>query len=142
MDVDQDSRPVLVEERSDYSIRVAPSSANLAAERFQLGRLSHFSENPLLFALLPLIFINKCAFGCKVEVEVLRTLWRRPVPVLLGVAGQFLVMPLYAYCLSKLASLPKPLALGLVITCSAPGGGGGYLYSLLLGGDVTLAISM
>ncbi|KAJ8343911.1 hypothetical protein SKAU_G00312400 [Synaphobranchus kaupii] len=139
---DQDSRPVLVEERSDYSIRVSHDSNDPAAQQLQLGGLSHFSENPLLFALLPLIFINKCAFGCKVEVEVLRSLGRRPVPVLLGVAGQFLVMPLYAYCLSRLAFLPKALALGLVITCSAPGGGGGYLYSLLLGGDVTLAISM
>ncbi|XP_061078275.1 P3 protein-like [Conger conger] len=140
--MDPDSQPVLVEERLDYSIRVSPNSDDPAAERFQLGGLSHFSENPLLFALLPLIFINKCAFGCKVEVEVLRTLARRPVPLLLGAAGQFLVMPLYGYGLSRLASLPKPLALGLVITCSAPGGGGGYLYSLLLGGDVTLAISM
>ncbi|KAJ8416324.1 hypothetical protein AAFF_G00383460 [Aldrovandia affinis] len=142
LDRDQDSQPVLVEERADYSIRVSPGSSDPATQQVQSGGLSHFSENPLLFALLPLIFINKCAFGCKVDVEVLRALGRRPVPVLLGVAGQFLVMPVYAYCLSLLASLPKALALGLVITCSAPGGGGGYLYSLLLGGDVTLAISM
>ncbi|XP_064191617.1 P3 protein-like [Anguilla rostrata] len=142
LDMDQDSRPILVEERSDFSIRVSPGVNDPAAQLVQSGGLSHFSENPVLFALLPLIFINKCAFGCKVDVEVLRSLARRPAPVLLGVAGQFLVMPLYAYFLSWLVSLPQPLALGLVITCSAPGGGGGYLYSLLLGGDVTLAISM
>ncbi|KAM4619420.1 P3 protein [Polymixia lowei] len=142
LDLDQDSVPVLIEERTDYSIRVAPGSDDPATRLIQSGGLSHFSENPVLFALLPLIFINKCAFGCKVEVEVLRGLLKRPVPLLLGVAGQFLVMPLYAYCLSRLTLLPKPLSLGLVITCSAPGGGGGYLYSLLLGGDVTLAISM
>ncbi|XP_028441498.1 P3 protein [Perca flavescens] len=142
LDLDQDSVPVLVEERTDYSIRVAPGTDDPATRLVQSGGLSHFSENPVLFALLPLIFVNKCAFGCKVEVEVLRGLLRRPVPLLLGVLGQFLVMPLYAYCVSQLASLPKALSLGLVITCSAPGGGGGYLYSLLLGGDVTLAISM
>lgn len=142
LDLDRDSGPVLVEERTDYSIRVAPGSDDPATRLIQAGGLSHFSENPVLFALLPLIFVNKCAFGCKVEVEVLRGLLRSPVPLLLGVLGQFLVMPLYAYCVSRLASLPKALSLGLVITCSAPGGGGGYLYSLLLGGDVTLAISM
>ncbi|CDQ64513.1 unnamed protein product [Oncorhynchus mykiss] len=140
--LDQDSFPVVIEERTDYCIRVAPGRDDPAAGLIQSGVLSHFSENPVLFALLPLIFINKCAFGCKVEVEVLRGLLRKPVPLLLGVAGQFLVMPLYAYGLSRLGSLPKALSLGLVITCSAPGGGGGYLYSLLLGGDVTLAISM
>ncbi|XP_068595709.1 P3 protein [Brachionichthys hirsutus] len=144
LDLDQgrDSVPVLVEERMDYSIRVEPGGGDPAGCPAQPGGLSHFSENPVLFALLPLIFVNKCAFGCKVEVEVLRALLRRPAPLLLGVAGQFLVMPLYAYCVSRLASLPTALSLGLVITCSAPGGGGGYLYSLLLGGDVTLAISM
>jgi len=142
LDLDRDSEPVLIEERSDYSIRVAAGEDDPAARLLESGRLSHFSENPILFALLPLIFVNKCAFGCKVEVEVLLALLKRPVPLLLGVAGQFLIMPLYGYALSRLAALPKALSLGLVITCSAPGGGGGYLYSLLLGGDVTLAISM
>ncbi|XP_051545423.1 P3 protein [Myxocyprinus asiaticus] len=142
LDLDRDSEPVLIEERTDYSIRVASGGDDVAARLLESGGLSHFSENPVLFALLPLIFINKCAFGCKVEVDVLVGLLKRPMPLLLGVAGQFLIMPLYAYTLSRLASLPKALSLGLVITCSAPGGGGGYLYSLLLGGDVTLAISM
>uniref|UniRef100_A0A8B9GZY7 Solute carrier family 10 member 3 n=1 Tax=Astyanax mexicanus TaxID=7994 RepID=A0A8B9GZY7_ASTMX len=138
LEMGQNSELVLVEERSDYAIRVAPG----AFAPHQAGGLAHFSKNPILFALLPLIFVNKCAFGCKVEVEVLRGLLKRPVPLLLGVLGQFLVMPLYGYGAARLASLPKALSLGLVITCSAPGGGGGYLYSLLLGGDVTLAICM
>lgn len=142
LDMDQDSVPVLIEERTDYTINVAPSDDDPASRLIHSGGLSHFSENPVLFALLPVIFVNKCAFGCKVEVEVLRGLLKSPVPLLLGALGQFLVMPLYAYVVSQLVSLPKALSLGLVITCSAPGGGGGYLYSLLLGGDVTLAISM
>ncbi|XP_061628577.1 P3 protein [Phyllopteryx taeniolatus] len=142
LDLSQDSSPILIEERTDYCVVVAPGNDDPATQLIRSGGLSHFSENPVLFALLPLIFVNKCAFGCKVEVEVLKALLKSPVPLLLGVLGQFLVMPLYAYSMSRLASLPKALSLGLVITCSAPGGGGGYLYSLLLGGDVTLAISM
>ncbi|KAI5609666.1 P3 protein precursor, partial [Silurus asotus] len=137
LDLEHSSEPVLIEERRDYSIRVESGGDGDGSTQ-----LAHFSDNPVLFALLPLIFVNKCAFGCKVEVEVLRELLRRPVPLLLGITGQFLVMPMYGYAVSRLALLPKALALGLVITCSAPGGGGGYLYSLLLGGDVTLAICM
>nr|XP_033775922.1 P3 protein [Geotrypetes seraphini]XP_033775932.1 P3 protein [Geotrypetes seraphini]XP_033775943.1 P3 protein [Geotrypetes seraphini]XP_033775952.1 P3 protein [Geotrypetes seraphini]XP_033775962.1 P3 protein [Geotrypetes seraphini] len=133
----QEAQLVLLEERKDFRIRVSPVEEN---ENY-LG-LGHFSENPLLYVLLPLIFINKCAFGCKVELEVLRALPKQPQPLLLGVLGQFVVMPFYGYLLSLLLSLPRALALGLIISCSSPGGGGGYLYSLLLGGDVTLAISM
>ncbi|XP_067854164.1 P3 protein [Heptranchias perlo] len=126
-----------VEERNDYIIKVSPNDVVLG-----FTSLAHFSQNPVLYVLLPLIFINKCAFGCKVEIAVLRSLLKQPHPVILGVIGQFLLMPLYGYTLSKIFSLSKALSLGLIITCSAPGGGGGYLYSLLLGGDVTLAISM
>ncbi|KAM5221532.1 P3 protein [Ctenodactylus gundi] len=131
--------PMLIEERRDFCIKVAPAEdapATLSAT------LAHFSENPVLYMLLPLIFVNKCSFGCKVELKVLKGLLQSPQPVLLGLLGQFLVMPFYAFLMAKVFMLPKALALGLIITCSSPGGGGSYLFSLLLGGDVTLAISM
>uniref|UniRef100_A0A8C5PIN6 Solute carrier family 10 member 3 n=1 Tax=Leptobrachium leishanense TaxID=445787 RepID=A0A8C5PIN6_9ANUR len=128
----------LIDERDDFAIHVVPQDV----PDYTGSAAGHFSESPILYALLPLLFINKCAFGCKVDLEVLKGLMRRPHPVLLGIMGQFVLMPLYAYLLSLLLGLSQPLALGLVITCSSPGGGGGYLYSLLLGGDVTLAISM
>lgn len=131
--------PSLIEERRDFCIKVAPSEEPPTS----LGvGLLHFSENPVLYLLLPLIFINKCSFGCKVELQVLKGLLQSPQPVLLGLLGQFLVMPFYAYLMAKVFALPQALALGLIITCSSPGGGGSYLFSLLLGGDVTLAISM
>ncbi|KAM9180986.1 P3 protein [Dugong dugon] len=133
------AQPLLIEERSDFCIKVLPAEdapATLGAD------LAHFSENPILYLLLPLIFVNKCSFGCKVELEVLKGLLQSPQPMLLGLLGQFLVMPFYAFLMAKVFMLPKALALGLIITCSSPGGGGSYLFSLLLGGDVTLAISM
>ncbi|XP_055964720.1 P3 protein isoform X1 [Sorex fumeus] len=131
--------PRLIEERTDFFIKVSPAEDPAAA----LGTsVLHFSENPILYLLLPLIFVNKCSFGCKVELDVLRGLLQSPQPVLLGLLGQFLIMPFYAFLMAKAFMLPKALALGLIITCSSPGGGGSYLFSLFLGGDVTLAISM
>lgn len=131
--------PLLIEERKDFCIRVSPAEDIPSTLNPNLG---HFSENPILYLLLPLIFVNKCSFGCKVELEVLKELLQSPQPMLLGLLGQFLVMPFYAFLMAKVFMLPKALALGLIITCSSPGGGGSYLFSLLLGGDVTLAISM
>lgn len=131
--------PMLIEERRDFCIKVSPAQDTFTG---LTANLAHFSENPILYMLLPLIFVNKCSFGCKVELEVLKGLLQSPQPLLLGLLGQFLVMPLYAFLMAKVFMLPKALALGLIITCSSPGGGGSYLFSLLLGGDVTLAISM
>lgn len=135
----RETPPMLIEERRDFCIKVLPAEdapAPLGAD------LVHFSENPILYLLLPLIFVNKCSFGCKVELKVLKGFLQSPQPMLLGLLGQFLVMPFYAFLMAKVFMLPKALALGLIITCSSPGGGGSYLFSLLLGGDVTLAISM
>ncbi|XP_006900029.1 PREDICTED: P3 protein [Elephantulus edwardii] len=135
----QKTPPRLIEERRDFRVRVLPSeeaSPTLSSE------LAHFSDNPILYLLLPLLFVNKCSFGCKVELEVLKGLLQSPQPMLLGLLGQFLVMPFYAFLMAKVFMLPNALALGLIITCSSPGGGGSYLFSLLLGGDVTLAICM
>ncbi|XP_027991895.2 P3 protein isoform X3 [Eptesicus fuscus] len=131
--------PTLIEERKDFCIKVSPAEDAPAPVGTDLV---HFSENPILYLLLPLLFVNKCSFGCKVELEVLKGLLHSPQPMLLGLLGQFLVMPFYAFLMAKVFMLPQALALGLIITCSSPGGGGSYLFSLLLGGDVTLAISM
>lgn len=131
--------PMLIEERRDFCIKVSPAEDTTTTVG---ADLAHFSENPILYLLLPLIFVNKCSFGCKVELQVLKGFLQSPQPMLLGLLGQFLVMPFYAFLMAKVFMLPKALALGLIITCSSPGGGGSYLFSLLLGGDVTLAISM
>lgn len=58
------------------------------------------------------------------ELEVLKGLLQSPQPMLLGLLGQFLVMPFYAFLMAKVFMLPKALALGLILTCSSPGGGG------------------
>ncbi|XP_078541430.1 sodium/bile acid cotransporter 5-like, partial [Lissotriton helveticus] len=90
---------------------------------------------------LPVVLLNKCAFGCKTEPETLRGLWRKPLPVVLGAAIQFILMPFWGFLLTQVCQLPRALAFGFVLTCTCPGGGGGYLYALLLDRDITLAIS-
>lgn len=92
--------------------------------------------------LLSMIVLNKCAFGCKIELQVLQTVWKRPLPILLGAAIQFCLMPFCGFLLAQILGLPKAQAFGFVMTCTCPGGGGGYLFALLLEGDVTLAILM
>uniref|UniRef100_UPI00358EEA99 P3 protein-like n=1 Tax=Myxine glutinosa TaxID=7769 RepID=UPI00358EEA99 len=103
---------------------------------------SHFTDNPVLYILLPFVLFNKCAFGCQLKIDVLCGLAHRPIPVLLAMAFQFVIAPMYGFALSRVLDFTTDLSLGLVVACSCPGGGGGYLYSLLLDGDVTLAIAM
>ncbi|NP_001010834.1 sodium/bile acid cotransporter 5 precursor [Mus musculus] len=99
-------------------------------------------DSSIFLLVLSMILLNKCAFGCKIEFQVLQTVWKRPLPILLGVVIQFFLMPFCGFLLSQILGLPKAQAFGFVMTCTCPGGGGGYLFALLLEGDVTLAILM
>lgn len=124
------------------SERFASRSHSAEDTPITLGtNLVHFSENPistcscLLSLSISVIWVQSGARGTEGSC-------RTSQPMLLGLLGQFLVMPFYAFLMAKVFMLPKALALGLIITCSAARRRGGATFSLLLGGDVTLAISM
>ncbi|XP_073924866.1 sodium/bile acid cotransporter 5 [Castor canadensis] len=126
----------LIEEIKDVKVKV---------RKHTKGRLLQASmqvDRNILLLILPMILLNKCAFGCKIEFHVLQTVWKRPLPVILGVVTQFFLMPFCGFLLSQILALPEAQAFGFVMTCTCPGGGGGYLFALLLEGDVTLAILM
>nr|XP_003480086.1 sodium/bile acid cotransporter 5 [Cavia porcellus] len=107
-----------------------------------LFQASMHVDRRILMLILSMILFNKCAFGCKMEFQVLQMAWKRPLPILLGTVTQFFLMPFCGFFLSQILALPKAQAFGFVMTCTCPGGGGGYLFALLLEGDVTLSILM
>uniref|UniRef100_A0A4X2M2N1 NTCP5/P3 N-terminal domain-containing protein n=2 Tax=Vombatus ursinus TaxID=29139 RepID=A0A4X2M2N1_VOMUR len=127
----------LVEEIKDIQIKVIfkPKTETL------LQAPLHFDSSALML-ILPMILLNKCAFGCKIEVETLQIAWKKPLPILLGGAIQFFVMPFCGFVFTRILALSQALSFGFVMTCTCPGGGGGYLFALLLEGDITLAIVM
>ncbi|KAB0366272.1 hypothetical protein FD754_010428 [Muntiacus muntjak] len=103
---------------------------------------SNLIDRNILMLFLPMILLNKCAFGCKIELQVFEAVWKRPLPIVLGAAVQFFLMPFCGFLLTQILALPEAQAFGFIVTCTCPGGGGGYLFALLLEGDVTLAILM
>ncbi|XP_068956294.1 sodium/bile acid cotransporter 5 [Petaurus breviceps papuanus] len=127
----------LIEEIKDIRIKVIFKQKTEAVIQASL----HFDSYALML-ILPMILLNKCAFGCKIEVETLQIAWKKPLPILLGGAIQFFVMPFCGFILTRILALSQALSFGFVMTCTCPGGGGGYLFALLLEGDITLAIVM
>ena len=67
---------------------------------------------------------------------------RRPRDVAVGVAAQFVCMPLLAWVLSKALGLPPELALGVVLVGACPGGTASNVIAYLAQGDVALSVSM
>lgn len=67
---------------------------------------------------------------------------QRPLPVVLGVTAQYVVMPLAALLVVTVLQLPPALAAGVVLVGCAPGGTASNVVSYLARGDVALSVTM
>ncbi len=63
-------------------------------------------------------------------------------PLLLGVALQYVVMPLGAWGLAMVLGLPDLLALGVILVGACPGGTASNVVAYLARGDVALSVGM
>ena len=68
--------------------------------------------------------------------------FRRPRDVLTGCAAQFLLMPVFAFCLSKAFGLDPALTAGVVLVGACPGGTSSNVITYLSRGDTALSVGM
>lgn len=80
--------------------------------------------------------------GMTLRVEDFRNVLKAPWQVGLGVAAQFIIMPLVAYGLVKAFQLPPELAVGVILVGTCPGGTASNVIAYLAKGDVALSVSM
>ena len=67
---------------------------------------------------------------------------KRPLPVLIGVVAQFVIMPALAWALARAFRLDPALAAGVILVGCAPGGTSSNVISYLAKGDVALSVTM
>ncbi|GAA1728024.1 bile acid:sodium symporter family protein [Brachybacterium phenoliresistens] len=67
---------------------------------------------------------------------------RRPLPVLLGVIAQYVIMPLVGLGVSVLLQLPPELAAGVILVGCAPGGTASNVIAYLAKADTALSVTM
>lgn len=67
---------------------------------------------------------------------------RQPWALLVGVAAQYVVMPLLALAVARVLGLPDALAAGLVLVGAAPGGTASNVMVYLAKGDTALSVAM
>jgi BASS family bile acid:Na+ symporter len=97
---------------------------------------------PLKVSIVPLLGIVMFGMGMTLTGSDFLDVLRRPFPVFLGVAMQFLLMPLAAWILATAAGLPAQLAVGLILVGCSPGGTASNVVCYLAKGDVALSITL
>lgn len=80
--------------------------------------------------------------GAVLQVEDFKRIGARPTIVLIGCCSQFTIMPLGAFALVRLFSLPPEFAVGLILTGSAPGAMASNVMSYIAKADTAYSVSL
>ncbi len=80
--------------------------------------------------------------GAVLRVEDFRRIAASPAIVLIGSAAQFTIMPLGAFAVARLLRLPDELAVGLILTGSAPGAMASNVMSYVAKADTAYSVSL
>jgi bile acid:Na+ symporter, BASS family len=80
--------------------------------------------------------------GVTLSVDDFRRILKYPGRVAAGVALQYGIMPVLGWALASVYDLPTPLAVGLILVASCPGGTASNVISYLAKADVPLSVTM
>ena len=94
-----------------------------------------------VFLPLALAFIM-FSLGLTLVVDDFKRVFTRPKAMLVGLAGQMLAVPLFAFAIAVAWRLPPEMAVGLMILAACPGGVSSGLLTHLARGDTALSISL
>jgi len=80
--------------------------------------------------------------GAVLQIEDFKRIAQKPVIVLIGSAAQFIIMPFGAFALAKLFRLEAEIAVGLILTGSAPGAMASNVISYIAKADTAYSVSL
>ena len=90
----------------------------------------------------PLLGVIMFGMGLTLSPKDFKIVLSRPKDILIGCLAQFTIMPLLAWMLTIAFSLPKELALGVILVGCCPGGTASNVITYLAKGDLALSVGM
>ncbi|WBF57897.1 bile acid:sodium symporter family protein [Lysinibacillus sp. JK80] len=98
----------------------------------------------LIFGGYITILLGIVMFGMGLTLKAVdfKLVITNPVPVIIGVCAQYVIMPLSTFLIAYIMNLPAELAAGLVLLGSVPGGTASNVMVYLAKGNVPLSITM
>ena len=93
-------------------------------------------------AINPLLGLIMFGMGLTLSPRDFQIVFKYPKDILIGCLAQFTVMPLLAWGLCWAFSLPKELALGVILVGCCPGGTASNVITYLAKGDLALSVGM
>ncbi|KAA9394502.1 bile acid:sodium symporter family protein [Kocuria coralli] len=97
---------------------------------------------PLGALVNPLLMLIMLGMGLTLRAADFAVVARRPVPLLIGILAQFIIMPMAGWALVSVLRLDPAIAVGVILVAAAPGGTASNVMVYLSKGDVALSVAM
>ena len=95
-----------------------------------------------IFIVLPILTLLMFDLGLTLLPHDFVFIVRKPRAALVGLFGQLIMLPLIAYAIASLFSLPPIFFIGVMLIACCPGGSSSNIFSMLAKGDVALSVSL
>ena len=99
-----------------------------------------------IFILLPILTLLMFDLGLALKPADFKLIAERPKPVIIGLVGQIILLPLIAWGIIKLSAFcyqPSVLfIIGIMLVACSPGGSSSNVFSMLAKGDVALSVTL
>lgn len=95
-------------------------------------------ERVINIFIIVILFISMISVGCLMEVSKIKDHILNPKGAVIALLAQFGIMPLAAFCISKILWLDPIKALAVLICGCCPGGTLSNIFSLAIKGDMNL----
>jgi len=97
--------------------------------------------NPIVI-VLPILTLLMFELGLTLRISDFKLFIKRPKPVITGLIGQIVLLPLIAFILAKAFNLSPLFFIGVMLIACCPGGSSSNVFSMLAKGDVALSVSL
>jgi len=95
-----------------------------------------------IWIVLPILTLLMFELGLNLSINDFKLFKTRPKPVLAGLIGQIIVLPLLAWMIGQAFGLEPIFLIGFVLIACCPGGSSSNVFSMLAKGDVALSVSL
>lgn len=102
----------------------------------------YHSYAPIDFVISIVLFLIMLGVGLSLTTSNYKALLKQPKPILIGLIGQLLLLPLLVFSIVVFIDIPPEIKVGFLILSACPGGTTSGFITYLFKGDTALSISL
>ena len=99
-----------------------------------------------IFIVLPILTLLMFDLGLALKPADFKLIAERPKPVIIGLVGQIILLPLIAWAIIQLSAISGQYSalfiIGIMLVACSPGGSSSNVFSMLAKGDVALSVTL